>query len=63
MITQTHEPNGVKYGLEWTNKGDGFMSPSYFKQISASNKAEPQWVGVSAEEWELSKKGFERGDR
>lgn len=45
--------NGVAYGAT-----EGHQH--YFKQVMANNKNVKNWVGVSEEEFHLSKKGFER---
>lgn len=48
-IIYTHNTCGVQYGT-------GLMGQ--YKQVMANNKGVLTWVGVSQEEYELSKNGF-----
>lgn len=67
MIHETHECCGVKYGMdELRTDGAGNLDPKgqywsfrHYKQVTANNKNQPNWVGCSLEEFTLSKKGFE----
>ncbi len=64
MIQKTFESNGVQYGAEYTYAFLPNYEPvhtyQYFKLVMANNKGVPDWVGVSVEEYELAKRGFER---
>jgi hypothetical protein len=57
MIQKTFESNGVQYGVcAW----GGGNADTYHKLVMANNKGVQNWVGVSVEEYELAKRGFER---